>query len=164
MTIACFLTIAGIEGEAVASGHEGEIDVLAWSWGMANSGTTHVVGPRAGGAGRARVNDLSVSKSVDKATARLMRACLSGERITECSLSCYPSGVGADDAAFLRITMTDCLVTSVGSAGQAGDERFEETLALNSAKVQVEYRPQDPPARPGSAEKMRWNIANNAHG
>lgn len=37
--------------------------VLAWSWGASNSGTTHMGG--GGGAGKANVQDLSLTRSTD---------------------------------------------------------------------------------------------------
>ena len=45
MAVDMFLKIAGeIAGEAQDSAHKGEIDVLAWSWGLSNSGSFHVGG------------------------------------------------------------------------------------------------------------------------
>ena len=37
---AAFLKIADIKGESSDKNHEDEIDVLSWSWGMTQSGTT----------------------------------------------------------------------------------------------------------------------------
>ena len=45
--------------------HAEEIDVLAWSWGMSQSGSMHMGG---GGAGKVNVQDLSFTKYIDKST------------------------------------------------------------------------------------------------
>ena len=37
-----------------------KIDILAWSWGLSNSGTAHVGG--GAGAGKVNVQDISVTK------------------------------------------------------------------------------------------------------
>jgi len=50
MAVDMFLKIDDIEGESVDDVHAGEIDILSWSWGMSQSGTTHT-GP-GGGAGK----------------------------------------------------------------------------------------------------------------
>ena len=50
MALDQFLKLDGIDGEAVDHSHGGEIDVLAWSFGASQSGTTHM-GP-GGGAGK----------------------------------------------------------------------------------------------------------------
>ena len=42
MAVDMFLKIGDIEGESTDDKHGKEIDVLAWSWGMSQSGTTHM--------------------------------------------------------------------------------------------------------------------------
>ena len=51
MAVDMFLKLTDIKGEAQDDSHKEEIDVLAWSWGMSQSGTTHV----GGGGGSVRV-------------------------------------------------------------------------------------------------------------
>jgi type VI secretion system secreted protein Hcp len=60
-----FLSLGSdIPGESQDQTHRDQVDVLAWSWGMSNSGTTHVGG--GGGAGKASFQDISLTKYVDK--------------------------------------------------------------------------------------------------
>ncbi len=55
------------------SKYKDEIDVLvAWSWGAAQSGTTHV--GSGGGAGKVSVQDLSITKYIDKSSPTLFSA------------------------------------------------------------------------------------------
>jgi type VI secretion system secreted protein Hcp len=69
---------ANIKGESAdkENGPEGDIDVLAWSWGMSQSGTTHMGG--GGGAGKANFQDLSFTKYIDSSTNALMIALAKG--------------------------------------------------------------------------------------
>jgi type VI secretion system secreted protein Hcp len=64
--------------------------VLAWSWGASNSGTMHV--STGGGAGKANVQDLSFTKYIDKASADLMKACISGKHIDKGILTIKKAG------------------------------------------------------------------------
>ena len=41
MAVDMFIKIAGYDGESKDDSHTDEIDVLAWSWGMSQSGTFH---------------------------------------------------------------------------------------------------------------------------
>jgi type VI secretion system secreted protein Hcp len=41
MAVDMFLELEGIKGEAQDGKHKDKIDVLAWSWGMSQSGSTH---------------------------------------------------------------------------------------------------------------------------
>ena len=49
---------------------EGGIDLLAWSWGMSQSGSFHVGG--GGGAGKANFQDISCTKWIDKGSPVLI--------------------------------------------------------------------------------------------
>ena len=73
MALDMFIKIGDVKGEAQDSKHKDEIDVLSWSWGMIQSGTTHMGG--GGGAGKVNVQDLSITKYVDKSSPILMMAC-----------------------------------------------------------------------------------------
>ncbi|MEJ2387700.1 MAG: type VI secretion system tube protein Hcp, partial [Chromatiaceae bacterium] len=39
-----FIKFDGIDGESKDDKHKGEHDVLAWSWGMSQSGSAHIGG------------------------------------------------------------------------------------------------------------------------
>ena len=80
MAVDMFIKIDGIKGESKDKKHKDEIDVLAWSWGMSQSGTFHTGG--GGGAGKVNVQDLSFTKWVDKASAALMLCCCNGNTST----------------------------------------------------------------------------------
>ena len=81
MSADMFLKIEGVEGEAVDHKHGGEIDVLAWSWGMTQSGSMHIGG--GGGAGKVSVDNLTVTKYVDKSTPNLINTCCTGKHYKE---------------------------------------------------------------------------------
>ena len=44
MAVDIFLELEGIKGESKDHKHKDQIDVLSWSWGMAQSGTAHMGG------------------------------------------------------------------------------------------------------------------------
>jgi type VI secretion system secreted protein Hcp len=100
MPVEMFLKLSGIEGESYDAKHKGEIDVLAWSWGMSNSGTTHTGG--GGGAGKVNFQDLSFTKWVDLATTPLMLATAKGKHITKATLVVRKAGRAAPIFCFSR--------------------------------------------------------------
>jgi hypothetical protein len=53
-----------VGGESQDKAHFGDMDVLAWSWGASQSGSLHM----GGGAGKANVQDLTITKYVESAT------------------------------------------------------------------------------------------------
>ena len=135
-----FLKIDGIEGESQDNKHEGEIDIESFSWGATQSGTIAVGG--GGGAGKVSMQDFHFAMGVNKATPILFLACAQGDHIKNAILTCRKAG--EEQQEFLKITMSDVLVSSfqIGGSG-AGDVVPTDQISLNFAKIEVEYKEQD---------------------
>lgn len=160
MAVDAFLMIDGIKGESVDKVHAGEIDILAWSWGMSQSGTMHM--STGGGAGKANVQDLSFTHYLDAASPNLMKMCCNGKHITKAVLTCRSAG--ENPLEYLKITMEQVMVTSVQLGGSYGEERFTENFTLNFAEVGVEYQPQSGTgAKEGGVIEFAGNIAENTY-
>ncbi len=144
MAVDMFLKIEGVDGEAIDHAHGDEIDLLAWSWGMSQSGSMHV--GTGGGAGKVSVQDISLTKYIDKSTPNLIKTCCTGKHYPEAKITVRKAG--DKPVEYYIITMTDVLVTSVSTGGSGGEDRLTENVSLNFAKVKVEYTPQ---AKDGSA-------------
>ena len=159
MAVDMFMKVGSkIKGESVAPGHVGEIDVLAWSWGMSQSGTTHMGG--GGGAGKVNVQDLSFTKYLDKSSPDLMLACAKGTHEDACVLTVRKAG--DNPLEYLIITMNEAIVSSISTGGSGGEDRLTENVTLNFAKVKVEYTQQLAGGGAGDKPKMTWNIPTNA--
>ncbi len=157
MAVDMFMKIGDIKGEANDTTHGDEIDVLSWSWGMKQSGTTHTGG--GGGAGKVNVSDLLFKKWIDKSTPNLMMAASNGKHYPKAMLTVRKAG--ENPVEYLKITMENVLITSVDTGGGNDEDRLTEQVSLNFAKVKTEYTPQ---AADGSAEATviyGWNIAEN---
>jgi type VI secretion system secreted protein Hcp len=157
MAVDITLKIEGVDGESLIQDHEGEIDVLAWSWGMSQSGSMHVGG--GGGSGKANIQDVSLTKYVDKATPSLMRVCCNGEHLTEATLTVRKAGKDALD--YMKIKMSPVLVTSLSTGGSGGEDRLTENVTLNFAKVEVGYTPQKEDGTGDAEISLTWNIEKN---
>ncbi|WP_295446371.1 type VI secretion system tube protein Hcp, partial [uncultured Thiodictyon sp.] len=148
-----------VKGEAQDKSHKDEIDVLAWSWGMSQSGTMHTGG--GGGGGKVSVHDLSITKYVDKSSPTLMTYCSQGNQFKEAKLTVRKAG-GATPLEYLIITMKDVIVTSLSTGGSGGEDRLTENVSLNFASVKVDYQPQKQDgSKDGGPVKYGWDIAKN---
>lgn len=157
MAVDMFLKIEGIKGEAQDAKHKDEIDVLAWSWGMSQSGTTHM-GP-GGGAGKVNVQDISITKYLDNASPNLMLYCCSGKHIKEMNLTVRKAG--DKPLEYLKIKMENGLVSSVSTGGSGGEDRLTENVTLNFQKVHVEYTKQKADGSGEPGPELKWDIATN---
>ena len=151
---------AKIKGESTdkVQGPKGDIDVLAWSWGMSQSGTTHMGG--GGGAGKANFQDISFTKYIDKSTNGLMTALAKGSHIDKVVLLVRKAGEG--QKKYLEITMQTVIVTSISTGGSGGEDRLTENVTLNFAKVKFAYAMQDSKGGVGADADFAWDIAANA--
>lgn len=157
MAVDMFLKIEPIKGESRDKTHKEEIDVLAWSWGVSNSGSAHT--GSGAGSGKANVQDLSFTKWIDKGSCDLLLACCNGKHFDSATLVVRKAG--ETPLEYLTITMTEVLVTSVSTGGSGGEDRLTENVTLNFAKVKVDYKEQTAKGAVGATPTMTYNIAEN---
>jgi type VI secretion system secreted protein Hcp len=153
-----FLKIAGVDAESRDDKHAKEIDVLAWSWGMSNSGSAHVGG--GAGAGKVNVQDLSFTKYIDKASTVLMMGCAKGTHYDDATLVVRKAGDAPLE--YLKITMKEVLITSISTGGSGGEDRLTENVTLNFASFVVAYQQQNAKGgKEGGEVFAKWDIAAN---
>ena len=157
MALDMFMKVEGIEGESVDKALAKQIDILAWSWGMSQSGTTHMGG--GGGSGKASFQDISFTKYVDSASHALMNALAKGTHLASCILTVRKAGAGQQN--YIVITMKEVIVSSVSTGGSGGEDRLTENVTLNFAEVSFAYTPQDAKGTVSGAKTFTWNIAEN---
>jgi type VI secretion system secreted protein Hcp len=163
-----FLKLDGIKGESADAKHKGEIDIMSFSWGMAQTGVSATGG--GGGAGKVKVHDFSITKKTDASSPLLMLNCASGAHIKEANFVVRKAG--GEQLEYLKIKLTDVLVSSykpgsdsgmIGGLGlnalaigkmaleareaaltadKSSDEIPMEHVTLNFAKIEYSYQPQ----------------------
>jgi len=158
MAVDMFLKVDDVKGESQDDKHKDEIDVLNWSWGMNQTGTTHT--GAGGGAGKVAVHDISITKYLDKASPNLMLACCNGKHYKEALLTVRKAGENALE--YLKLTMKEVIIASVSTGGGGGEDRLSENLTLNFAEYKIEYQPQGTDGKAaGGPVTAAWHIAKN---
>lgn len=158
MAFDAFLKLGDIKGESVADGFAEHIDILSFSWSTSQVGTTHR--GTGGGASKANVSDISITKYVDSASPTLFVDCCTGKHFKEATLTLRKAGGKA--LPYLVIKMNDLIISSVSISGSSGSDDVIETLSLNFATYEYSYQPQDKTgAKKGGAITTKFNIAEN---
>lgn len=157
MAVDMFLKLDGIDGEAQDDSHGKEIDLLAWSWGMSQSGTFHA--GAGGGAGKASFQDISITKYVDKASATLMAKLATGDHVNKARLTVRKAG--KTPLEYVIIEMEKVMITSYSTGGSGGEDRLTENVTLNFAKVTVKYVPQKDDGSGEAEVEFGFDIAKN---
>lgn len=157
MAVDMFIKIGDIKGESIDATHKDEIDVLAWSWGISQSGTLH--SSTGGGAGKVNVQDISLTKWIDKASPALFLKCCNGGHIADATLTVRKAG--DVPLEYFKIQLKDVMVTAVSTGGSGGEDRLTENVTLNFAKFKVIYKTQLANGGAGPEVPMQWDIPQN---
>lgn len=147
-----FLKLDGIPGETTDKANVGSVDILAWSEGLSQSGTTHTGGGT--GAGKVNVQDIHFTKYLDSTSPVLRQYISSGAIIPRATLTVRRSG--DNPQVFFRIEMKNILISSVSAGGSGGEDRLLENISLNFAEVRWTYIQAN-----GAEVSAGWNIPEN---
>lgn len=157
MAVDMYIKLDDIKGESKDAGHTNEIDVLSWSWGVAQGGSAQTGG--GSGTGKASVSDISFTKPVDKSTPLLFQMCCAGTAITKALLTVRKAG--DKPLEYLKITMNQGIISSVHVGADRGHDVLTETITLNFASFTYEYTPQKPDGSGDASVVKGYDIAGN---
>ena len=151
MALDMFLKFSGpnagpLLGESTDVAHVNEIDVLAWSWGVASAG---------GAPGR---QDLNFTKYVDRASIGLLQSCCSGMAIGSALLTIRRTG--ATPVEKIKLQITDVVITSLSTGGSGGEDRLTENVSIGFGKLKIAYV-YEPTGTPTQSRSGGWDFANN---
>jgi type VI secretion system secreted protein Hcp len=150
-----FLKVDGIQGESKADKHKDEIDIMSFSWGATQSGSFAAGG--GGGAGKVSMQDFHFTMYHNKASPALMLACAQGDHIKSAILCCRKAGKQQQE--FMKVTMSDCLVSSYQTGGHGGADTIPtDQISLNFAKIEHEYKEQDEKGNLGGSVKKTIDL------
>ncbi|MBV8156082.1 MAG: type VI secretion system tube protein Hcp [Dyella sp.] len=153
-----FLKINGIDGESEDASHKAEIEVLSWSWNVAQQSNMHA--GSGGGAGKATVDDLQFEHYIDRASPNLIQYCLLGKHIDEARLVVRKAG--GSPLEYIKFTMNDVLVTQVSPSGVSADEaRPREMVRLSFSRLKQEYVVQNAQGGSGGVITATFDVKKN---
>lgn len=133
-----------IKGESVAPGHEDDIVLRSWRWGV--NGSSAIGSVQA--TGRRSYTGLTVVKSLDTATTAMMSALATNDEIKEAKLTMRKAGEGQID--YFLITLKGARISQIEQSVDATGAALEMATILFT-KVEVEYRPQKSSGSKGGA-------------
>jgi type VI secretion system secreted protein Hcp len=155
-----YLEIDGIKGESTDAKHASAIDIESFSWGVTHKSSGG--GGGGGGAGKVKFHDISVKKPVDAASPKLFLACATGQHLKKAVLYVRKAGGNGTQLEYLKVTLTDVLVSSykVGSQEPKGPGEVE-SVSFNFAKIEEQYLPVGANGQPGPPVKAGYDSKAN---
>lgn len=128
-----YLNIAGIKGEATVKGYEGSTKLLAWSWGLSNSGAV------AGGAGKINLQDLSWTQYLDSSYIQLYAALTTSTQLGTATLDAVSTGAGGYN--YFEAVFDGNYLSSLATGGSGGEDRFTANVSMTMSSITLRYRP-----------------------
>ena len=128
----------GITGEASASDHSDEIEVLSWSHSF-NQPTSATRSSAGGGTvEQANHSDFTFVKYLDASTDDLLKMCWSGKQIGKATFCAYRANGDNTPVKYLEVAMDKVVVSNLSFGGGGGDLPTEN-ISLSYGKVQYSY-------------------------
>ena len=156
MSIDCHLKLDGVQGESTHAKHKDEIQLYNWSWGASNAANISGGGMAVG---KGQAQDLHFTKKIDRSSPNLLLNCATGEHIKSAVLVCRKAG--KDQQEYLKITLSDVLVSSYQTGGNQGSLVPVDQLSFNFAKIEIEYKPQKADGSLDAPAKSGWDVKAN---
>jgi type VI secretion system secreted protein Hcp len=106
------------------------------------------------------MQDFHFVTKYNKSSPKLFLACASGQHIKNAVLTCRKAG--GDQEEYLKVTMSDLLVSSYQTGGSSGGDIVPtDQYSLNYSKIEFEYKEQKPDGTLGGAIKAGWSVKEN---
>jgi type VI secretion system secreted protein Hcp len=143
-----YLSLDQIQGDVTAAGFEGQIELMSFSHGLSHPQST-----TDGVSGKLSVAEITVTKTTDRASPRLIEAAITGTVFAKAKITFASSGEGKL-VAYLEVDLSNARVTSVATS--SGGDRPVEQLSL--ACEQIRWTFVDPGTR--EAVTFGWDLLN----
>lgn len=157
MAVDVFLKLGDIKGTSI----KGEIEVLSFSWGLSQQRSTG--GGGGGGVGKVQVQDFSFVKALDGSSGEIMEMVCTGKHVSEASLRVAKAG-SKEQLEFLKIKMSDVLITSYQTGGAAGGQLPVEQISFAFQSIEIQARNEKGQFEPATSCNFGSNDLASNHG
>lgn len=143
-----FLAVAGVTGDSAVEGHENELEVSGWHWGISQTRS-----PAGGGAatGRPVIADLVLTITSIAGALQLVDLCATGRQIQTALLAGVRAG--GQPFTFLRYEIPRLTVASVTQT-TTDDGSLSHEVALAFRSVRATFTPQNADGSAGTPVRV----------
>ena len=153
MAFDAFLNIDGVPGESTDDKHKGWIEVLSFQHGESQPSSATASSAGGGTTERVTVEDLTITKHIDKASAKLHELCCNGKHVATVTLQLCRAG--GDKVQYMEVKMEQVVISAMHAQGlNAGaaagtttkggnaDNLPTESVSFNFGKIKWTYTQQ----------------------
>lgn len=150
------LDLEGIDGESNIDGFDDKIICESFSFGASqpmdySRNTARTVGT-------VNVSDITLSRNFDKSSTELLAALFAAKSWATATIHFLKAAAVEDDGQqeFLKVTLTNCVISNHNFAGSAGG--MSESLTLSFTKVEFEYKVQQEDGTLSGQVTASWDV------
>ena len=154
-----FLDLDGIEGESTDQDFKGKIEIETFGFGVSNEGTMAKGG--GGGTGRAKFENITITKVIDKSSPKLFKSAATGDHIKKAVISARKASGKGNQYVYVSYTLEDVMVTGYSTTAVPGNPVLQETVKLDFTRIKIEYKPQKADGTPEGAVPAGYDRGTN---
>ena len=159
MPMTGYMKLPDIAGESRRADHEEEIDIMSIDWSMAQASNMQIGSGRT--SSRAVVNPIGITKIYDASSPYIALACMQGKAFDEVVIS-FRQDSGDAHLDYLKITLSNVVISSYGLNGSAMGEEITDSLSLSFETVNVLYTMQADDHSSGDEHEIEYDVSAGA--
>ena len=144
-----------IKGDVTEEGHKDWIELSSFQWGVGRGISTPTGGAADRESSAPSVSEITVSKSQDAASNKLLNEALQGEGKTV--IIDFAKTDKGKLEVYLTYTLTNCMIS--GYSVSSGGDRPSESLSLNFTKIEFKATPNKAAGEQASPETVTYDLA-----
>jgi len=134
------------------------LEVISFNFGVSQAETTSS-GSTGASAGKAKFEDFTITKWVDKSSVPLYNACAAGAHFPTVMLAIRKAG-GAN-LLYLQYIFRQVFVTTISWDGGGGEENFKENIKFKFGAMGIQYVRQKPDGTGDTPLNAMWSCISN---
>jgi len=151
-----YLTVEGVDGESQRDGHEGQIELVSFSFGASNPSSIGI--GAGGGIGAVDLQAFTFEKSTDAASAELFKACCQGNHFKTAVVTLYKAGGTGGPVDYLIFEFEEVYVDNIQWSGSEVIGIPTEVVSFSFGKVVVTYNQQDSGGAKSGSFMGSWDV------
>lgn len=155
-----YLNIDGIEGESTDNMFAKQMEIQAYTFGMRQATTSTVSSAGSMAGQKVSIDELGVTKYLDKASPKLMDACASAKHFKAATLSLRRALKGKQEV-YMQYKLSDVIISSVHDAGSGEGGVPTEQIGISFAKIEWQYTVTTDAGGKGGQVSAGWDLATN---
>lgn len=149
-----FLDMAGIDGESTDSFHSQWIDIQSFRFGMLKPTSSTTMTRRRGDI---ILEDIIITKKLDKSSPKLMEKCAKGQVISEVVIEFCRDLDGSFETVY-AYELTNVLITNFHSSADTSEDAPIEEFSLNFEELTVTYTEFDSDGKSKGNIEFTWKV------